>query len=129
MGTGLHGPRAGKPRRFGGRAGSQRAAELFEVARDADALCQAWILRGDLQIRSGDIDQALDSFGQALRLLDDPDSGMTASIAEYTRPHVQIYIGKALGRSGRMAEGRAAVQRALDAFDDRRTLEQAVALQ
>jgi len=112
-----------------GLAASQRAAELFEVARDADALCQAWILRGDLQIRSGDIDQALDSFGQALRLLDDPDSGMTASIAEYTRPHVQIYIGKALGRSGRMAEGRAAVQRALDAFDDRRTLEQAVALQ
>ena len=112
-----------------GLAASQRAAELFEVAGDTDALCQAWILRGDLQIRSGDIDLALDSFGQALRLLDDPDSGMTASIAEYTRPHVQIYIGKALGRSGRAAEGRAAVQRGLDAFDDRRPLEKAVALQ
>jgi tetratricopeptide (TPR) repeat protein len=112
-----------------GLAASRRAAELFAVAGDTDALCQAWILRGDLQIRSGDIDQALNSFGEAMRLLDDPNSGMTASIADYTRPHVQVYIGKALGRSGRAEEGRAAVQRALDAFHDHRPLEQAVALQ
>ncbi|WP_084556761.1 helix-turn-helix domain-containing protein [Hamadaea tsunoensis] len=107
-----------------------QAADLFEQAGDVDASCQAWIERGDLQLRLGDPDAALASFRRAQQTVDDPASGMTTTIADYTRPHVLIYLGKALGVSGQAEAGRAMMQQALDILErEQQPLEYAVALQ
>ncbi|NUR29874.1 MAG: transcriptional regulator, partial [Catenulispora sp.] len=111
-------------------AAAERAAALFEQVGDADASCQTWIIRGDIQVRLGRFDDALTTFRHVLRIVDDPQSGMTATIADYTRPHVLLYIGKALGKLERTEEARSVTRRALDVLRaEQRPLEQAVALE
>jgi tetratricopeptide (TPR) repeat protein len=109
---------------------AQRAAELFEQLGDVDAGCQTWLLRGDILFRLGHADEALANYQHALEMVEDPAAGMTATIAEYTRPQVLIHIGRALGKTGRATQGIATLQRALDLLDrGHRPLEQAIALQ
>jgi tetratricopeptide (TPR) repeat protein len=80
-------------------------------------------------LRLGDPQGALATFQQALELMEDPASGMTATIVEASLPHALIYVGRALGLGGRVAEGIATLRRALDLFErGQRRIEQARAL-
>jgi tetratricopeptide (TPR) repeat protein len=90
------------------------AAERFELAGDADAYCQAVLGRGDIAMHLGDVVEALASFQRALGMVEDPASGMTASIAASTLPFALGQTARALGQAGRGAEGIPLALRAVD---------------
>jgi transcriptional regulator with XRE-family HTH domain/tetratricopeptide (TPR) repeat protein len=90
------------------------AAERFEQAEDADALCQSLLGRGDIALALGEVAEALASFQRALDMVEDPASRMTPSIASATLPFVLGQTARALGQAGRGAEGVPLALRAVD---------------
>jgi transcriptional regulator with XRE-family HTH domain len=94
------------------------ASERFERAGDADNFCQSLIGRGDIALRLGETAEAVGSLRRALRMLEDPTSGMTPSIVAATLPFALGHTARALGRSGRRLEGIPLAVRAVDLSAD-----------
>jgi tetratricopeptide (TPR) repeat protein/transcriptional regulator with XRE-family HTH domain len=92
----------------------RQSAELFEKLGDVDSGCQALLGIGVMAFDLGDATEALAAYEQALALVEDPDSGMTASIAEMVRPHILGPTARALGRLGRRDEAIPMMVRAAD---------------
>lgn len=92
------------------------AASCFERSGHVDAYCQTLLGRGDIALRVGRVEEALDGFERALAMVEDPGSGMTPSIAATTLPFVLGQTARAMARSGRREEGVPLARRAIDLF-------------
>ncbi|GAA3785740.1 hypothetical protein GCM10022206_27080 [Streptomyces chiangmaiensis] len=98
-------------------AASSRAAEMFKTIGDIDSYVQCLANISDSLIREGHHAEALEQSLERLALLDDPESGMTPSVATHTRPVTLIRIGQCLGHLGRRTEAITTLSEAIDVMD------------
>lgn len=85
-------------------ASETRAAEMFRADGDIDAYCQCLGSIGTCLRDAGRHTEALEQYLDLLALLDDDQSGVTPSVAVFTRPIVLARIGECLGLLGHRAE-------------------------
>jgi tetratricopeptide (TPR) repeat protein len=88
---------------------TSRAAEMFKADGDFDAYCQCLQGLACSFLDDGRIEEALEKFREAHDLAGDEESGMTPSIATFSRPHSLVRIGQCLRLLGREDEAIAAL--------------------
>lgn len=81
-----------------------QSARMFQADADMDAYVQSLNALGDILVADGRREAALEQFLQVLSLLDDEASGMSPSIASFTRSQTLARIGHCLSLLGRPAE-------------------------
>ncbi|MGW1411702.1 helix-turn-helix domain-containing protein [Streptomyces sp. NPDC002403] len=95
---------------------STRAAAMFKTVCDIDSHVQTRAAIARYRLDEGQYAQALEQCLDLLVLLDDPDSGMTPSIAAHCRPIALIRIGTCLEHLGRRAEAVSMLVEGIDAM-------------
>jgi tetratricopeptide (TPR) repeat protein len=85
-------------------ASAAQAAEIFKAVGDIDAYCQCLGTLGGCLRDNGHHAEALDRYLKMCDLASDERSGMTPSIAAFSRPHALVGVGECLGLLGRRAE-------------------------
>jgi tetratricopeptide (TPR) repeat protein len=81
-----------------------QAAAMFNADADMDAYVQSVNALGDILVADGRREAGLEQFRRVLSLLDDEASGMSPSIASFTRSQTLARIGHCLSLLGRAAE-------------------------
>ncbi|MFC8617290.1 helix-turn-helix domain-containing protein [Micromonospora purpureochromogenes] len=85
-------------------ASATQAAEMFKANGDIDAYCQCLGALGACLRDAGRYMEALKQYLDLWALLNDDQSGMTPSVAAFTRPIALARVGECLGLLGRRAE-------------------------
>ncbi|MGW1093018.1 helix-turn-helix domain-containing protein [Streptomyces sp. NPDC002596] len=98
-------------------AASLRAADLFQAIGDIDCYVQCLANIADCLLGEGRYREALEQCLEHLALLDDPESGMTPSIAAHSRPVALLRIGRCLADLGRREEAISALREGIDGMD------------
>ncbi|MFV5993700.1 helix-turn-helix domain-containing protein [Streptomyces sp. NPDC056231] len=95
-------------------ASASRAAETFKTIGDTDSYVQSLAIVGNCLRDEGRYAEALEQFLEARALMDDEGTGMTPSIAAYSRSLALIRIGQCLGYLGRRKEAITTLTEAID---------------
>ncbi|WSK01720.1 helix-turn-helix domain-containing protein [Streptomyces sp. NBC_01320] len=98
-------------------ASSSRAAEMFKTIGDIDSYVQSLACIANCLLDEGRYTEALEQYLGLLTLLDDPESGMTPSVATHSRPFALMRIGFCLGHLGRRAEAITTLSEGIDLMD------------
>jgi tetratricopeptide (TPR) repeat protein len=98
-------------------ASSSRAAEMFKTVGDIDSYVQSQAAITKCLFDEGRYAEALEQYLELIALLDDPESGMTRSVATHSRPLALIRIGSCLGHLGRRAEAITTLSEGIDLLD------------
>ncbi|MFD3492277.1 helix-turn-helix domain-containing protein [Streptomyces sp. NPDC058690] len=98
-------------------AAALRAADLFQAIGDIDCYVQCLANIADCLLGEGRYGEALKQCLEHLALLDDPESGMTPSIAAHTRPVALLRIGRCLAGLGRREEAIATLREGIVGMD------------
>ncbi|MET8532783.1 hypothetical protein ABZV67_12705 [Streptomyces sp. NPDC005065] len=98
-------------------AASLRAADLFQAIGDIDCYVQCLANIADCLLGEGRYREALEQCLEHLALLDDPESGMTPSIAAHSRPVALLRIGRCLADLGRREEAISTLREGIDGMD------------
>ena len=98
-------------------ASSSRAAEMFKAIGDIDSYVQSNAAITKYLFDEGRYAEALESYLGLLALLEDPESGMTPSVATHSRPLALIRIGQCLGHLGRRSEAITTLREGIDGMD------------
>ncbi|GAA4237199.1 transcriptional regulator with XRE-family HTH domain/tetratricopeptide (TPR) repeat protein [Streptosporangium album] len=85
-------------------ASETQAAEMFKANGDIDAYCQCLGALGTCLRDAGHYAEALEQYLDLWALLNDDRSGMTPSIAAFTRPIALARVGECLGLLGHRTE-------------------------
>ncbi|MER5473548.1 NB-ARC domain-containing protein [Streptomyces sp. NPDC002685] len=98
-------------------ASSTRAAEMFKVIGDIDSYVQSNAAITKCLFDEGRYAEALERYRELLAVLDDPESGMTPSVATHSRPLALICIGQCLRHLGRRSEAIITLSEGIDLLD------------
>ncbi|MEU0565045.1 tetratricopeptide repeat protein [Nonomuraea sp. NPDC005983] len=85
-------------------ASETRAAEMFRAIGDIDSYCQCLGSLGTCLRDAGNHTEALEQYLDLWTLVNDGQSGVTPSIAAFTRPIALARVGECLGLLGRRSE-------------------------
>ena len=99
-------------------ASASRAAQTFRAIGDVDAYCQCVGTVGACLLDNGRYAEALERFREMCDLAGDEESGMTPTIAAYTRPVAMGRIGHCQGLLGRRAEAITTLTEATGLMDN-----------
>ncbi|GAB3844480.1 NB-ARC domain-containing protein [Dactylosporangium cerinum] len=98
-------------------ASSSRAAEMFKAIGDIDSYVQSRAAITNCLFDAGRYAEALEQYRALFVILDDPESGMTPSVATHSRPLALLRIGLCLGHLGRRAEAITTLAEGIDLLD------------
>ncbi|MFD5513958.1 ATP-binding protein [Streptomyces sp. NPDC127051] len=93
------------------------AAEIFKAVGDMDAYCQCLGALATCQRDAGHHSEALERYLDLWTLLNDAGSGVTPSVAAFTRPIALARVGECLGLLGRRAEAIAELSEAISLME------------
>ncbi|MFD0149458.1 tetratricopeptide repeat protein [Streptomyces sp. NPDC055721] len=99
---------------------SSRAAEMFRSVGDIDSHVQSNAAITKCLFDQGRYSEALERYLGLLAVLDDPESGMTASVVVHSRPLALLRIGSCLRHLGRRAEAITTLSEGVDLVDELR---------
>ncbi|MFJ6656382.1 ATP-binding protein [Streptomyces sp. NPDC091377] len=98
-------------------AASCRAAETFRTTGDIDSSVQCLAHVAHCLLDEGRHAEALERYRGLLAVLEDPESGMTPSVARLSRPLALLRVGHCLERLGRRVEAIAALTEGIDVIE------------
>ncbi|MFI6604326.1 helix-turn-helix domain-containing protein [Nonomuraea sp. NPDC050536] len=103
-------------------AAETQAADLFRAVGDIDSYGQCLGALGSCLRDAGRYSEALEQYLDLLALVDDDQSGMTPSIAAFTRPIALARIGECLGSLGHRTEAIIKLTEAIDLMEQAQLL-------